>query len=1038
MLVNGKPITPPVWKYPGVEAFQRKLCRKLKALEIASRILNRLPLKWSKQKNRRISAIQNALEGLQYYIRIYGPYTRLNFEFETTKIQQLSNSLSTCDQNQFNIDISRIDWQEYLQSIHIPGIKRFVLKLEPNPSTKLRKEIKQMDLAHRSAPQNKGQAEKPYQTILDLVRNQAESLSDKTALQIERNGEWIRYSYRQLYDISRQVAFSLWERGFRKDDKAILISENQPEWGISYLAAIQIGIIVVPIDPQSARNELLALAKNTQAKAILMSEILFEKLNPIQYEGEPMALLNINDFCLPFETGQIVNRIETIPHDFPSVKIHPDSTASIIFTMGTTVDPRGAMLSHKGFLANILAVADALPPNTTDQFLSILPLYHALGFSCSFLMSIYGGGTVTYVNTFKPTTILETMRKTQTTVLIGVPRLYKLLYDAIDRYVVQSPIEPDKTVDRAVIEQVEETLGGHIRVLVSGGAALPNEVYEGFEQFGFTIYQGYGMTETAPVLSVNPAGRSKIGSVGPGVNGVQLQILNPDNNGVGEIVTKSPSMMEGYYENPKATQEVVREGLLYTGDLGYIDEEGYLYITGRTKDVIVSSTGKNIYPVELEELYRHSSSISEICVVGIDTPDSFGEEVYTVIVPNYKSGSKHSQVQQEIQEHLHTCAHDLPTYQYLQKVYFWESELPKFPNCTIDRTCVKKLLLKQLLDEMPGPVVHNESTQTAESFGEWSPDGREIEIVREIGRLTRTPIQRIRKDSTLDTELGLDSLMRFELLLLLESRLSEPIAEEVIAGMQTVGDVVEAVKLTSSQIMSSTENAPRVSPNTIEQPRFDSHPNHLANVISFGIRTIYNCYFSIQVEGLHHVPNEQSYIIAANHTSHLDTPAIISALGKTSRKLHPLSATDYFYNSRFKAWFFSRCLNTLPFDREDNSTQSLRIAKEVLLQGENLLVFPEGTRSISGDLQPFKPGLGLLAYETSASIIPTYIAGTFKALPKGKRFPRKISISVVFGAPIIPDSRQDPTADKMSHEIYRDITNDVRTRIENLRDSVDN
>ena len=271
----------------------------------------------------------------------------------------------------------------------------------------------------------------------------------------------------------------------------------------------------------------------------------------------------------------------------------------------------------------------------------------------------------------------------------------------------------------------------------------------------------------------------------------------------------------------------------------------------------------------------------------------------------------------------------------------------------------------------------------------------------------------------------------------LHQHFADSIAEEIIAGMRTVGDVVEAVKLTTSQIMSSTENAPRVSPNTIEQPRFDSHPNHLANLISFGIRTIYHRYFSIQVEGLGHLPNEKPYIIAANHTSHLDTPAIITALGKTSRKLHPLSATDYFYNSRFKAWFFSRCLNTLPFDREDNSLQSLRVAKEVLLQGENLLVFPEGTRSISGELQPFKSGLGLLAYETSASIIPTYIAGTFKALPKGNRFPRKSNISVVFGAPIMPNSRQDPTADKMSHEIYRDIANEVRTRIENLRDGVD-
>ena len=450
MLDNGKPIAAPVWRYPGLEEFQRKLNRKLRALKAASRLLDSIPLKWSRQRNRRIAVIQNALEGLQYYIRIYGPYTRLNFEFETSKIGIVFNSLTVADQRQFDLDISRLDWQRYLQNIHIPGIKRYILKLDADPSVKALKEIERSTSTARGASPSVKREIQACQTILDLVVTQAEALPDKIALQIERDGEWTRYSYRQIHDLSRRIAFSLWKRGYRKDDKMILISENQPEWGIAYIAAIQIGVVVVPIDPQTPEFEVVALADFTESKAILASDALFERLRSIPEDTPQLDLLNLNQLCQPSGAEGAAKPIDEIPDDFPNVEINPDATASIIFTMGTTVDPRGAMLSHKGFVENLHAVAQVLPPAETDKFLSILPLYHALGFSCSFLMSIYGGATVTYVNTFKPTAILECMRKTETTVLIGVPRLYKLLYDAIERYVLKAPIEESEAAGSGV------------------------------------------------------------------------------------------------------------------------------------------------------------------------------------------------------------------------------------------------------------------------------------------------------------------------------------------------------------------------------------------------------------------------------------------------------------------------------------------------------------------------------------------------------------------------------------------------------------
>lgn len=1036
MLDGGKPIPPPVWRYPGLEEFQHKLSRKLGVLKAASRLLNLVPLRWSRQRNRRIAVIQNALEGLQYYIRIYGPYTRLNFEFETSKIGQLFASLTSVDQRRFDLNISQLDWQHYLQNIHIPGIKRFILKMETDPSVKTLIELERSNaVRHDACPQEKGSIQ-DCQTILDLVERQAEAHSDNTALQIERGGEWVRYSYRQVYDVSRQIAFAFWKRGYRKDDKLILISENQPEWGITYLAAIQIGAIVVPIDPQTSRFEVMALADFTEAKAVLASESLFEQLRSISDERQKLDVLNLNQLCAPSGAEGVVSSTDEIPADFPIVEIQPEATASIIFTMGTTVDPRGAMLSHKGFLANLHAVAQVLPPAETDRVLAILPLYHALGFSCSFLMAIYGGATVTYINTFKPTAILESMRETETTAIIGVPRLYKLLYDAIERYVLKTPIETDESVDSVVIEHVKKALGGQIRVLISGGAALPRQVYDGFERFGFTILEGYGMTETAPVLSVNPAEKSKAGSVGLPVNEVEFQIENPDASGIGEIVTKSPSTMAGYYRNPAATQQVLRDGLLYTGDLGYIDDDGYLFITGRKKDVIIASTGKNIYPVELEELYRHSSHISEICVVGLDTPDSFGEEVHTVIVPNWSERDAREKVQESIQKHLQTCARNLPTHQNLQKVHFWEEDLPKTPDGEIDRLRVKTLLFKQIVVDVAHPVVSVEETSADVAVGEWEPGSRAAEVVGELTLLSRVPPNRIRADSALDADLGLDSMTRVELLLLLESKLGKQVPDELAARIRTVGDVIDVVNtLDSQQATPDAEDTSLGSSIAAEHGELDSPPSHLAKLIRFGIRTIFRRRFSLRCGGLEHIPSEVPYIIAANHSSHLDTPAIMTALGAESRKLRPLSARDYFYNSRMKAWFVSQCLNALPFDRTDNSLQSLRVAQEALLRDENLLIYPEGTRSLNGELQPFKPGLGLLAYEANVPIVPAYVSGTYEALPKGKSLPRKSRIRVVFGEPVAPGFSEESATKANKRENYRNIADEVRRRIERLRDA---
>ena len=1067
MLDNGQPIPVPVWKFPDKEKFQKDLHHKLRLLDTVSRWLSRVPLRWAKRKDRRLAVKRNAIETLLHYVQIYSPYVRLSFQFEIGKTEELYRSLSPSDQQLFNFDISRIDWRDYLQEIHIPGIKRHFLKLgdesgrqrisEPTPE--------QIDELPADSSSTEGEfgdeqpideSSKPLkdQTMIDLVAQQAESIPDKIALQMKRNGEWVRYSYRQLYEVSRQVAFVLWERGYRKGDRVILFAENQPEWGIAYLAAVQIGVVVVPIDPQTAEGEIFALTEYTEAKGILTSEAGVARLHnahtKLGAEAESLEFLDINRFCQPFGSEQAENSVPTkselpaVPDQFPNVDIDPDTVASIIFTMGTTVDPRGAMLSHRGFIANVMAVSQALPPEDTDRFLSVLPLYHALGFSCNFLMSIYAGTTVTYTNSLRPTTILAIMRETKITVLIGVPRLFQLLYDAIKRYVVQSPEAMEAPLAPEVVEDIQAALGGHIRVLVSGGAALPDEIYDLFIELGLTIYQGYGITEASPVLSVNPHHKSKRSSVGPAVQGVQLQIINPDEAGVGEIVAHSPSLMQGYYRNQAVTGQVIRDGLLHTGDLGYFDEEGYLYLTGRSKDVIVSGAGKNIYPVELEALYRHSSLISEICVVGMSTDNMF-EAAHAVIVPVCDNDRDRAEVEKAIHQHIQECAQDLPTYQHIQTVHFWDTELPKTSDAVINRQRVKEILQEQLSQQTqvaprPDPVKGSLDVDGNEgalklTMATDTASGVEEVIISELSRLARLPADQIHLNSNLGTELGLDSMARVELLLLLESRLQRSIPDELIAKIQTVGDVTETVKALQSEATPPPIDE-EISAH-IEQSESSHLSTTLAGLFRFSVWAIYRYYFSIKCSGLENLPREQPYIIAANHSSHLDTLAVMTVLGDEFKRLRVLAAKDYWFSTRFKSWFSGELLKFVPFDRHANFLQGLRISQEVLKQDECLLIYPEGTRSVTGELQPFKPGLGLLAYESGSPIIPAYIDGTYHALPKGKNLPRKSRIQVIFGKPIVPSSGHEvgemDAASGLEHETYRKLADAVRSEIEALR-----
>ena len=1039
MLENGKPISVPIWKYPSLAEFQQKLDSRMRLIDFTTGVLGRLPIRAAKRKRRQLILKQSGVKALLHYIRIYAPYTRTNFEFETEKMQGLYKALSPVEQQRFNFDVSKIHWKRYFQEIHIPGIKRHVLKIEGgtvddsetgaarSPATKPNKADSQDESEESVTPLEQFIPK----TIVDLIKVQASRIPNRIALQMVNGGEWKEYTYAETYTRSREVAWRLWQSGLRDGDRVVLVSENQPEWCIAYLAAIQIGVAVVPLDAQTPVHEILAIATFTTAKSILASDAVLEKSGAVLSEAETM-LQNINSSCeiVGSESSENGKLTPDIPVDFPNVEISPDTVASIIFTMGTTVDAKGAMLTHGGFLSNVQAVATALPPTDTERILSALPLYHALSFSCSLLMALYSGTTATYVNALRPTTLLKTMREAKTTAFIGVPRLFQLLQSTIERQAAR-----EDTPGENLAEKARFVMGGEIRVLVSGGASLSDAIYDGFQKFGMTLYQGYGMTETAPVLTVNPYLKSRRGSVGPAVEGVELKIEGPDDNGIGEIIAKGPSTMKAYYQNPTATEEAIRDGWLYTGDLGYMDADGYLYLTGHCKDVIVPASGKNIYPVELEALYRNSPAISEMCVVGVPYDDGSDTAIHAVIVPT----SSDETTKEAIQHHLQTRAKELPSYQQFHKFHFWDDALPKTEGGVIDRQCLSRglqALIKETTKVPPLPPLSGGKPET-----ETAAPRTDIpeEMLSMLSRLARMPAHQIRLESRLDIDLGLDSLTRLDLLLVLEARLGETIPDGLLANLETVGDVVKLIEsfLSDAGRQTAPLNDFEVG-NASHSAELRQVPRWYARTFRSVITGIYRNYFSLKCYGLEHVPQGKPYIIMPNHTSHLDTLTVITALGRRAYRLWTLAARDYWFATRFQGWFAQTGLNALPIEREGNFTeflQDLRMASAVMAQNNGLLIFPEGTRSLDGRLQPFKPGiLSLLIYSPNVPIIPAYIDGTYHALPKGRSLPRKHPVRIIFGEPLTfpPEGWDDPGKTPIDPDKYQEFLELAQNRVAEL------
>lgn len=577
---NNEPIPIRRWTYPTLAQFRRRYnLRYVYPLNAALWVFNRFSrITFLNNWKRRITVLKSAISRMLYYASIYSPYTSLECTFETGRTVGLHERLGPDDRLLFNGDVSRIQWKTYFQDIHIPGLKRHVLKTdEPRPTVTEEEEV-----AERSGFTQAEDDPLPHlDTLTDILAKSADMYGDKTAMQMEREGVCIRYSFKDVHDLAGHMGWQWRTGGLHPGDRVLLFSENKPEWGIACFAGLVAGAVIVPVDRRSSAQEVWRIARFTGSKAVLCSESGYELLKASEAPSLEVAFWNIDNYGLPFDAPRPSESPVALNEEPPAwAPVQPDAPAAIMFTRGMAAESHGVVLSHRNFVSNLLSLAEILRAYRTDHFLSLLPMSQALEFTGGFLMPFYAGATITYTASVRPRSLVALMVESEINCLIAAPRIFGLLHRPLQR----AAREPDTDVV------------SRMRLLVSGGGTLESDLYHAYRDIGLTIHEGYGLTEAAPVVAVNPMDRSKPSSVGIALPDVDVRIANPDEDGKGEIVVRGSNVMQGYFENPSATEHRIRDGWLHTGDIGYIDRDGYLYIADRMERSRESNDGTDGRP----------------------------------------------------------------------------------------------------------------------------------------------------------------------------------------------------------------------------------------------------------------------------------------------------------------------------------------------------------------------------------------------------------------------------------------------------------
>ncbi|MFK5984100.1 MAG: AMP-binding protein [Pseudomonadota bacterium] len=806
-----------------------------------------------------------------------------------------------------------------------------------------------------------------------------------------------KISYTQLLANIQGYCDSFTQQNYKH---VVIFAENRPEWIYSFYAAWKLQAIVIPIDFMSTADDLAYILNDCQPDLIIYSnqtEEVLEQAILLYKVKEKLIFEKIN-----IDSVEIAVDNKTIA-DYPQFDVL--KTAVIIYTSGTTGSPKGVMLSFDNLLVNINSVTKEIQIySSSDRLMVLLPLHHIFPLLGSMIAPLSVGASLAFCPSMSSEDMMATLQNNAITVVIGVPRLYGLIAKSVITKINANVVARflyflagklnSKSFSRKVFNSVQQKFGGQVSYLVSGGAKLDEESATILKTLGFEVLEGYGMTEAAPMITFTHPGEVVVGSAGKPMSCNEVKTID------GEIVAKGRNIMLSYYNLPEATAEVIIDGWLHTGDLGFLDKQNNIYITGRKKDIIVLSSGKNISPVEIEhKLMAMTDVIAEVGVY-------FHENILQVVIfPDF--ARLHKQNINSFDEYfreqvIEPFNQSVAPYKKLLKVHILAEELPK------TRLGKLKRFLLHSLEEVKQTRRQNES----------APEYAEYSAISEF--LAYQVNKEVYASDHLELDLAMDSLDRVSFQTFLHSSFGVIVNEETLGQYPTVEKISTYIKEKKQHIKISEVEWAEILKEQVDLQLPNSWFLH--NPIKNLSRWLLKIYFKLSATGLDNIP-QAPFILAANHQSFLDALFIAAFLdNKTNKESYFFAKSKHVKSTLVK--FLASQNNIIVVNVDEDLKSSIQQLSVVLKQGKNIIIFPEGTRTKTGELGSFKKTFAILSKELNVPIVPIAIMGAYKAFPTGRFIPKiQQSIQVNFLAPISPSNKQQNSYDDISLEVRNVVAN---------------
>jgi long-chain acyl-CoA synthetase len=839
----------------------------------------------------------------------------------------------------------------------------------------------------------------------------ADRFPDLHAIELQTPDALIPTTYLALLDHAGQRAGWLAACGVTAGDRVSILADNDALWIATYLGLFRLGAIVVPLDTAYKAGQVRTVLENSGAIRIFTTPRYLDTVqDAVTGLGRDVPIDLLDD-----------PKYAQAPAPHAPVDRDDRDAAVILYTSGTTADPKGVVLTHGNLEAERQAALSVVSITEQDAILGVLPLFHSLAQMANLLLPLAVGGRVVFLQSVNSTALLEALQQRRITLFACVPQFFYLIHQRVMGEVAKAN-PARRTIFRLLLRangwlrerfgwnpgrrwfaRVHHVLGEHMRFLVTGGSRFDPAIGRDLYDLGFSLLNAYGLTETSGGATIVRPGDRYTTSVGMPLKDVEIRIAPRDATDTGsehedgEVLIRGPIIMREYFNRPDATADSLQDGWLHTGDLGRLDADGRLYITGRKKEMIVLASGKNLYPEEIEAHYRESDFIKELCVLGLSRPgEPIGERLHAVVVPDEDVLRARGivNVQQLIRFEMESRGVLLPSHKRVLTYDVWTEPLPRTTTGKIRRHQIERRLLEAVAttQEAEQPLTPEETA--------WLADPRHTTAVQTIA--TRLKREQVRPDANLDLDLALDSMERVELLTSLELLIGRRVTPETRATIFTVRQLVDAV-YAAAPTGTATAGGPAPGADDAdhgalmwdkifagaEDPEIVaqlSRPSLLRAMFFWVVLRIFKVVLlgltRGRTRGQAQLPRSGACIISPNHVSYLDGFLVLSGLPFSMlRNVFAVGAAEYYQTPLMKR--VARFTNVIPVDPDANLESAMRAGATGLRLGKVLMLFPEGERSIDGELKLFKKGAAILSAHADAPIVPVALSGLFELWPRG-------------------------------------------------------